>query len=52
MADKRIALNTKNRKLMIHESVTSYLFLLPFMLFFVGFVLYERRYYSNYYVSK
>ena len=40
MADKRIALNTKNRKLMIHESVTSYLFLLPFMIFFVGFVLY------------
>ena len=25
---------------MIHESVTSYLFLLPFMVFFVGFVLY------------
>ena len=25
---------------MIHESVTSYLFLLPFMIFFVGFVLY------------
>ena len=40
MADKRIALSTRNRKLMIHESVTSYLFLLPFMLFFVGFVLY------------
>ena len=40
MADKRIALSTKNRKLMIHESVTSYLFLLPFMIFFVGFVLY------------
>ena len=40
MADKRITLSTKNRKLMIHESVTSYLFLLPFMIFFVGFVLY------------
>ena len=25
---------------MIHETVTSYLFLLPFLIFFVGFVLY------------
>ena len=40
MFDKRITLSTKNRKLMIHETVTSYLFLLPFLVFFVGFVLY------------
>lgn len=40
MANKKIALNTKNRRLMIHETVTSYLFLLPFLLFFVMFVLY------------
>ena len=40
MSDKRITLSTKNRKLMIHETVTSYLFLLPFLIFFVGFVLY------------
>ena len=40
MSNKRVVLNTKNHKLMIHETVTSYLFMLPFMIFFVGFVLY------------
>ena len=40
MANKVITLNTKNRRLMIHETVTSYLFLAPFLLFFVMFVLY------------
>ena len=40
MSGKSISLSTKNRRLMIHETVTSYLFLLPFMVFFVGFVLY------------
>ena len=40
MANKKIALNTKGRKLMIRETTTSYLFLLPFLLFFVTFVLY------------
>ena len=40
MANKKIALSTKNRRLMARETVTSYLFLLPFLLFFVGFVLY------------
>ena len=40
LANKIIALSTKNRRLMVHETVTSYLFLLPFLLFFVGFVLY------------
>ena len=40
MPNKRVVLNTKNHKLMIHETVTSYLFMLPFMIFFVGFVQY------------
>ena len=40
MANKKIVLNTKNRKLMIRETTTSYLFLLPFLVFFVGFVIY------------
>ena len=40
MANKKIALNTKSRRLMIRETTASYLFLLPFLLFFVGFVLY------------
>ena len=40
LGTKKITLNTKNRKLMMRETVTSYLFLAPFLLFFVGFVLY------------
>ena len=40
MGNKKITLNTKSRKLMMRESITSYLFLAPFMLFFVGFVIY------------
>ena len=40
MANKNVILNTKSRKLMIRETTTSYLFLAPFLLFFVGFVLY------------
>ena len=40
MANKKVTLNTKSRKLMIRETTTSYLFLLPFLVFFVGFVLY------------
>ena len=40
MANKKITLNTKSRKLMMRETTTSYLFLAPFLLFFVGFVLY------------
>ena len=40
MANKRLSERTKNRRLMIHETVTSYLFLAPFLLFFVGFVIY------------
>ena len=33
-------LTLKSRKLMMRETVTSYLFLAPFMLFFIGFVIY------------
>ena len=40
MANKKISVNSKSRRLMIHESVTSYLFLLPFLAFFVLFVIY------------
>ena len=40
LASKAIALNKKTRRLMIHETVTSYLFLLPFLLFFFLFVVY------------
>lgn len=40
MANQKVSYNKKTRKLMIHETVTSYLFLLPFLLFFVGFVIY------------
>ena len=40
MANKRIAVSKKTRRLMIHETVTSYLFLLPFLVFFVLFVVY------------
>ena len=40
MANKKIALNTKSNRLVIRETVTSYLFLAPFLLFFVGFVIY------------
>ena len=40
MANKKVVLNTKSNKLVIRETVTSYLFLAPFLLFFVGFVIY------------
>lgn len=40
MANKNVVLNAKSRKLMMRETVTSYLFLAPFLLFFVGFVIY------------
>ena len=40
MGNQKITLSTKNRKLMMRETVTSYLFLAPFLLFFVGFVIY------------
>ena len=40
MARKPILLSAKNRKLMLRETTTSYLFLLPFLVFFVMFVVY------------
>ena len=40
MANKKIALNTKSRKLVMHETMTGYAFMLPFLIFFVMFVLY------------
>ena len=40
MARKPIRLSAKNRKLMLRETTASYLFLLPFLVFFVMFVVY------------
>ena len=40
MANKNISVNAKSRRLMIRETTTSYLFLAPFLLFFIGFVIY------------
>ena len=40
MANKNVTLNAKSRRLMIRETTTSYLFLTPFLLFFVLFVIY------------
>ena len=40
MANKQVKLNTRSRKLMIRETTTAYLFLLPFLVFFAMFVLY------------
>ena len=40
MADKKLSVNAKSRRLMIRETTTSYLFLAPFLLFFVMFVIY------------
>jgi len=40
LANKKITVDPKSRKLMIHETVTSYLFLAPFLLFFIMFVVY------------
>ncbi len=40
MANKTVSVNKKSRRLMIRETTTSYLFLAPFLLFFVMFVVY------------
>jgi len=40
LENKTISVNAKSRKLMIRETTTSYLFLAPFLIFFVMFVLY------------
>ena len=40
MANKQITVSNKSRRLMMRETVTSYLFLAPFLVFFVMFVIY------------
>ena len=40
MANKPITITNKSRALMIRETITSYLFLAPFLLFFIMFVVY------------
>ena len=40
MENKKISVGGKGHRLMVRETVTSYLFLAPFLLFFVGFVIY------------
>ena len=40
MANKTIRVSKTTRRLVIQENVAAYLFLLPFLIFFVGFVLY------------
>ncbi len=40
MANKKISVSSKSRRLMIRETATSYLFLAPFLVFFVLFVVY------------
>ena len=38
MSNKNVTLNTRSRKLMLRETTTAYLFLLPFLAFFILFV--------------
>ena len=40
LANKPITITNKSRALMIRETITSYLFLAPFLVFFVMFVIY------------
>ncbi len=40
MANKKIVVSKTTRRLVIQENIAAYLFLLPFLIFFVGFVLY------------
>ncbi len=40
MANKKQTVSSKSRRLMIRETTTSYLFLAPFLIFFILFVLY------------
>ena len=40
MANKNVRVSKTTRRLVIQENVAAYLFLLPFLVFFVGFVLY------------
>ena len=40
MANKQVTLNKKTHRLVLQENVAGYAFMLPFLVFFVGFVLY------------
>ena len=40
MSNKKIVVNKTTRRLVIQENIAAYAFLLPFLIFFVGFVLY------------
>ena len=40
LANKKIVVSKTTRRLVIQENIAAYLFLLPFLIFFVGFVLY------------
>ena len=40
MSTKKISISSKSRRLMMRETTTSYLFLAPFLIFFVMFVIY------------
>ena len=40
MSTKKISISSKSRRLMMRETTTSYLFLLPFLVFFIMFVVY------------
>jgi len=40
LSTKKISISSKSRRLMMRETTTSYLFLLPFLVFFIMFVVY------------
>ena len=40
MSNKKAALGRTTNRLVMHENITAYLFMAPFLIFFVGFVLY------------
>jgi len=40
LANKKIQVSSKTRRLVIQENIAAYLFLLPFLVFFISFVLY------------
>ena len=40
MSTKTVKLSKTTRRLVLHENISAYLFMLPFLIFFVGFVLY------------
>ena len=40
MANKKVSVNNRTRRLVIQENIAAYAFMLPFLVFFVGFVLY------------